>query len=237
MDSPIVHSRPLRLTKASAWKTHVPFAFWLIQAVRPRCLVELGTHTGVSYAAFCQAIRDLGLACRAYAVDTWQGDEHAGFYGQEIYDDLDAFNKAEFASFSTLLRMTFDEAREQFADGSVDLLHIDGFHSYEAVKHDFETWKDKLSPNAVVLFHDTYEFAEGFGVYCFFQEIAREYPHFEFHHGHGLGVMSLSRQVNGPLASLLRPPGWRKGMFGRFRMKREKRVRSHFSRLGTDLRV
>ena len=32
----------------SAWTEHVPFAFWLVEAHRPRVFVELGTHFGTS---------------------------------------------------------------------------------------------------------------------------------------------------------------------------------------------
>jgi hypothetical protein len=43
----------------------------------------------------------------------------------------------QYESFSQLLCMTFDEALQQVADESVDLLHIDGLHTYEAVKRDY----------------------------------------------------------------------------------------------------
>ena len=43
----------------SSWLEHVPFAFWLVETHRPQVLVELGSHYGVSYFSFCQAIERL----------------------------------------------------------------------------------------------------------------------------------------------------------------------------------
>ncbi|MGK8205217.1 class I SAM-dependent methyltransferase [Burkholderia cenocepacia] len=152
-------------------------------------VVELGTHTGVSYAALCTSVERHAVPARCYAVDTWAGDEHAGQYGEEIFADLSQYHRARFSSFSTLIRSTFDEAVEHFADGSIDLLHIDGLHSYDAVSHDFDTWKPKLSDRAVVLFHDTNERHHDFGVWKLWAELRTQFPAFEFIHGHGLGVL------------------------------------------------
>ena len=182
--------RSQRTGVESAWYGHVPFAHWIVVACRPRILVELGTHNGVSYAAFCEALARFGGDSRAYAVDTWQGDEHAGHYGDEVYWELRRFHDERFAGFSELLRCTFEDALPYFADGSVDLLHIDGFHTYEAVRGDFEAWRPKLSDRAVVLFHDTNMRERGFGVWRLWAELRERHPGFEFLHGHGLGVLA-----------------------------------------------
>ena len=185
---------PERLGRASAWWGHVPFAFWLIANSEPRLLVELGTHYGVSYAAFCEAILRLRLPTRCYAVDTWQGDPHAGAYGEDVYSDLKEFHDKRYA-FSQLVRRTFDQASGDFADGSIDLLHIDGFHTYEAVRHDFETWRPKLSDRAVALFHDTNERQGDFGVWRLLEELKHEAPTFEFLHEHGLGIVAVGAKA------------------------------------------
>src|SRR3954454_3716427 len=67
-----------RITAAGAWCSHIPFAHWLITETAPGLFVELGTHTGVSYSAFCGAVVRADLATRCYAVDTWQGDSQTG---------------------------------------------------------------------------------------------------------------------------------------------------------------
>lgn len=159
--------------------------------MRPRSLVELGTHTGVSYFAFCQAANTLRLDTQCYAVDTWKGEEHAGFYDDTVFQDVEQRNIKFYAHRSRLLRQTFDEARVHFSPQSIDLLHIDGFHSYEAVRHDFETWRETLSDRSVVLFHDINVRERDFGVWRFWEEISSYYPHFSFLHCNGLGVLAV----------------------------------------------
>ncbi|WP_081618904.1 glycosyltransferase [Thioalkalivibrio sp. ARh3] len=188
--------------ESSAWLDHGPFAFWLIDAHRPRTVVELGTHGGFSYFAFCQAVQTLGTNTRCYAVDHWKGDEHAGFYDESIYERVKSYNETHYANFSRLVRSSFDDALQHFSDGSIDLLHIDGRHFYEDVKHDFESWLPKLSDRAVVILHDTNVRERNFGVFRLWEEIRNEYPNFEFLHGHGLGVLGYGKDLSSALRAL-----------------------------------
>jgi len=197
---------PARLVPPGAWVGHIPFAYWLIKALCPASFVELGTHSGNSYFAFCQAIAACCPGSRAFAVDTWQGDDHAGTYGEDVFAGVAQFNSGHFGQFSTLLRTTFDDARGYFPDAAVDLLHIDGLHSYEAVKHDFETWLGTLTDRAVVVFHDTNVRERGFGVWRLWQELSARYPSFEFHHSNGLGVLGVGPDQAPALRSLFELP-------------------------------
>ena len=176
--------------QGKAWVGHTPFAYWLVAALKPKTLVELGTHGGGSYFSFCQSVIDNKLDTKTYAIDTWMGEKQAGFYSESLFKKVMDFNIEHFDNFSTLMKMTFDEALNEFDDNSVDLLHIDGFHSYEAVSNDFRTWYPKLSKEAIVLFHDTHEIKPGFGVHQFWDELKKEHREqcFEFKHSHGLGM-------------------------------------------------
>jgi hypothetical protein len=198
IDLPVLSSifmQPLYLA-SSAWLGHIPFAFWIIEAHKPQLLVELGTHYGVSYFAFCQAIERFGLDTSCFAIDTWKGDEQSGFYDESVYTQVKKHNDLHYSAFSSLIRNSFDKAVDYFTDNTIDLLHIDGLHTYDAVKHDFETWQPKLSDRAIVVLHDSNVHEREFGVFKFVQELRNVYPSFEFIHEHGLTIFGVGPNQN-----------------------------------------
>jgi hypothetical protein len=208
----------------SAWLEHAPFAFWLVDAIRPAVIAELGTHNGFSYFVFCESIVRLGLTTRTLALDSWQGDEHAGFYGAEVFENVTAINESDYSSFSTLLRGYFDDSLDLIPDGSIDLLHIDGRHGYDDVRHDFEVWRPKLTDRGVVIFHDIAEHQEGFGVWQFWAQVARQFPSFAFDHGHGLGVLAVGNNVPPRLRAFLDAGGENGDQIKEFYLNRGKVV-------------
>src|SRR6266480_6178828 len=185
--SPTYTGPAIRRYLGGAWSMHLPFAWDLIAEFKPRVFVELGVYRGESYFGFCQSVAENGVAARCYGVDTWRGDIHMGSYGPEIGCEVEQYNR-RYSSFSKLLKMTFDEALSHFADDTIDLLHIDGGHQYEEVKHDFESWLPKLSKRGIVLLHDVTVKEADFGVWRLWQEIARKGNSFVFQFGHGLGL-------------------------------------------------
>ncbi len=203
LNYPLCFEKPHRLTDITSWHQHIPFAFTIVQMLKPKNFVELGTHKGDSYCAFCQAVSILRLETACYAVDTWEGDDHAGFYEHELFDELKAYHDPLYSDFSQLLKTRFEDALNYFSDNSIDLLHIDGYHTYDAVKNDFEMWLPKMSKRGVILFHDTNVHERGFGVWKFWEELAGSYPSFEFKHGFGLGVIAVGTELPEVLLTFL----------------------------------
>lgn len=186
---------PTRHVPTSSWTGHIPFLFLLMRLSRPRLFVELGVQHGASFMAACEAAQRFETGTSCIGIDTWQGDEHAGFYeGDQVFAALSDGVAAHHPG-CRLIRSTFDEAMPQFQDRSIDLLHIDGLHTYEAVAHDFATWRAKLSERAIVLFHDTHIHGFGFGVWQLWDELKRRHRHLEFRHGAGLGVLLVGEHI------------------------------------------
>lgn len=192
-NSKIIYIKPYINSSQLSWAGHIPFALWIVEKIKPQSIVELGTHVGNSYFALCESVKFNELPTRCYAIDTWQGDLHTGYYSDDVYLSVKNINDRYYSTFSNLLRMTFDEAVNQFSDGYIDLLHIDGLHTYEAVKHDFETWLPKLSDRAVVLFHDISVRNNSFGVWRLWEELSVNYKHINFNHSNGLGVLFVGK--------------------------------------------
>jgi len=171
------------------WSGHRRFVYDLMVNLEPALTVELGSHFGVSFFAMSQAVKDHSLGGKLVAIDTWQGDEHAGFYGDEVFDQFQHVRTTLFDGVEAdIVRARFEEAVESFEDGSIDVLHIDGLHTYEATKRDHELWGSKLKENGIILFHDVAESA-GYGTSAYWNEIRVRSDSFAFPHSFGLGVL------------------------------------------------
>lgn len=186
----------------SAWFTHGPFAAWIVDVLRPHSIVELGTHYGYSCFAFAEAAKRLGLDTMVSALDSWEGDDHAGRYGEEVFDYVAGVAKSDYPDSVQLVRGWFTESRSRFADASIDLLHIDGRHAYEDVYADYHEWLRGVRDGGVILFHDIAERENGFGVWRLWEEIAEPGRSFTFEHGHGLGVLAVGEIVEPALRAL-----------------------------------
>nr|WP_272884907.1 class I SAM-dependent methyltransferase [Candidatus Rhodoblastus alkanivorans] len=110
--------------------------------------MEVGVDRGVSYAAFCEAALRLRLDCRLHGVDLWSDPG-----GDERFDDFAKFHDHRYAGFSRLMRIRSVDALDAFADGSIDLLHINASGGLLDAREEFRRWRKKISPRGIVLIH------------------------------------------------------------------------------------
>jgi predicted O-methyltransferase YrrM len=173
--------------RKSSWCGLPSLAYEIVQDYKPKVVVELGTHMGLSALSMGIALRDLGEGGMLFAVDTWQGDEQAGFYGDDVYQQFLARRSHLGLDRAIVpLRMTFDEARDQMPP-SIDLLHIDGLHTRQAINHDFDTYRPLVRPGGLILFHDV---RTGFpDMRAFWRRLSTKYEHYCVPYSHGLGVI------------------------------------------------
>lgn len=157
------------LQNPSAWEGHGEFAIKLVSELKPNVVVDLGVDFG--FSTFCFGYSKIG---RVYGIDWFKGDQHTGHRDtydtvMKTYESLKihyGLNNIEF------IKGDFNDIAITW-DKKIDILHIDGLHTYEAVKNDYETWIKFCSEDAVIMFHDTVSFKDSVG--RFFNEIESDY--------------------------------------------------------------
>lgn len=165
---------------------HVPFAFWLVDALRPFTLAELTEAPAAPYLAYCQAVVRLRLPTRCYAISGGGSGETRNPTAEEFA----SYHDARYAQFSQLLHMPAEHALERFEDGAVDLLSIDATES-GAFARLYHAWLPKLSKRAVVLVHGIADPATENSALELWSALSDKYAHFEFVQGAGLGVLGV----------------------------------------------
>jgi len=130
-------------------------------AARGGVVVEIGTYRGRSAVA-------LGLGARAagaffLTVDMFLGDPAVAGSGPN--DQVHAMRNLEDFGLTDVVvwNDTSVAAAHHWRSGPIDLLFIDGDHSYAGVAADIAAWWPHLRPGATVCFHD-HQHGHGDGV-------------------------------------------------------------------------
>ena len=204
--SPSSFWTPRLLERSSPWAEHIPFAFWLVEAARPRIFVQLGTRPRHAYFAFCQAVSDLKLATRCVAVDTRR--DNPAFMAISEQVDRCVFDKAnsEYSGFSRLLTAGLDESLDTFTDGTVDILHFH-FHGQAdpaELGNRFDRWLPKMSDRGLILIDGIAPGNAETRTAAVFPDLNSRYPSFTFPHGCGLALIAVGGCIPDKLAALLR---------------------------------
>lgn len=174
----------------SAWKGHRAFAEWLVSMLKPSLIVELGVDYGYSSFVFAKALIDNKLeSSRVIGVDLFQGDVYTSY--RNTYDSV-VKGIEEHDLPITLVKKDFSEYSKEFSE-KCDILHIDGLHTYEAVKNDYKNWSKHVSENGVILLHDIY--MRSFGVIDFFRELRYDGYKLYFIHSAGLGILTKNKEL------------------------------------------
>lgn len=164
----------------SAWTGHREFADWLVRELHPDVTVDLGVDYG--FSLFALAIPQIGTVYGIDSFDAWGSNESGGGHHPDNYETVARFKAQHGFDNITVIRGYFSDVVKTW-DRSIDILHIDGLHTYDAVKEDWNNWTGFVPETGVVIMHDIESFAS---VRQFYNEIT--WPKVYFTHSAGLGV-------------------------------------------------
>lgn len=176
----------------------LPFAEH-IASKKPKVVLEIGTATGGTLFSWCLAAADNATLISLDLPDgpfgggypTWKTAQYRSFArpGQTIH--LIRGDSHSAALHQQLQRI--------LGGRKIDFLFIDGDHTYEGVKQDFETYSKLVDPHGLIAFHDIAPDrakVPNHFVSVFWNEVKGRYDHQEFIRNPeqskwGLGLISL----------------------------------------------
>ncbi len=184
-----------------------PIPFWqikeeiimlmeILQKQKPKYVLEIGTAGGGSLFMLSQVIEDDSILI---SIDLPNGQFGGGYPNNRI-----TLYKS-FAKTSQKIKLirkdshsleSLNSVKKILKENNLDFLFIDGDHSYEGVKKDFELYAPLVKKNGLIAFHDIVQGSPENvgGVPIFWQQLKEKHKHLEIvsdwnQGGYGIGII------------------------------------------------
>lgn len=169
---------------------------------QPSTVMEIGTANGGTFYTWC---RGLDSVERAISIDLPRGSTPSRFL-----DSCTPGTETTFVRGDSHSEAVYDEVVDLLDDTPVDFLFIDGDHTFDGVKQDFDWYAPLVSDDGLIAFHDivTIEEDEWNQVDEFWETLSTEEtvefrdPDYDPHQpmtiagttvtGHGIGILQKS---------------------------------------------
>ena len=170
------HARPDLFTQQIEWEWQQVID--VLKKMDIQYGMEIGTYGGGTFYTLCQMSND-----NAVLLDL---DLHEGQYDNLEYKErgLKSLGKGNqtihVLNNDSQEQLSFGWAANILGENKLDYLFIDGNHSHDGVKSDFEMYSPLVKDGGIILFHDIVPHVKGANVYDVWIEIKNNYWHKEF---------------------------------------------------------
>lgn len=173
-----------------------------VKSKKPRVIVEIGTKKGGSFFIWARYIKPKHLI----SIDLPGGIHGGGFPKQKIPFLKFFLSDVPNSKVSVLLgdshkNETLLALEKLLNNEKIDFLFIDGDHTYEGVKSDFDMYKSLMNKGGIVAFHDIVDTDYHHNLNCYvdklWNELKQEYSFKEFiqdknQHKYGIGIIEMN---------------------------------------------
>lgn len=129
------------------------YLFGLVRQMKARKVIEIGRYKGGSTFAIAAAMDGEG---QVWSIDI--GEKENRLHSGRLRRSFDKQIAAACERFGLKVELIVGDSRTvEIESGEVDLVFIDGDHSYEGVKVDFERFGTRVRVGGAVLFDDAFD--------------------------------------------------------------------------------
>lgn len=168
----------------------------------PTTVMEIGTANGGTFYTWC---RYLDSASTIISLDLPGGNFGGGYTRKKthFFEEFSPNKELVFVRQDSHDERTLQRVREAVPDSGIDFLFIDGDHTYEGVKQDFEMYSPLVSEGGLIAFHDIVDGPEENvgGVPEFWRELKTEreteeiVANWDEQDGYGIGLIFVTEDT------------------------------------------